>query len=55
MINEMKCPICGGELKKMMEKSDVKGFEVHFRNLDNETCFILTKTNKGALNPKERI
>ena len=24
----MKCPICGGELKKVEEKSDVKGFEV---------------------------
>ena len=30
-------------------------FEIHFRNLDKETCFVLTKTNKGALNPKERI
>ncbi|NQE05716.1 hypothetical protein C5S32_07590 [ANME-1 cluster archaeon GoMg1] len=24
----MKCPICGGELKKMVEKSNLKGFGV---------------------------
>ena len=35
---EMKCPICGGELKKKVEKSDVKGFEVPTEFYMCESC-----------------
>ena len=34
----MKCPICGGELKKMVEKSVVKGFEVPTEFYRCESC-----------------
>ncbi len=34
----MKCPICGGELKKVVGKSDVKGFEVPTEFHRCESC-----------------
>jgi len=34
----MKCPICGGELKKMVENSDVKGFEIPTEFYRCESC-----------------
>jgi uncharacterized protein with PIN domain len=34
----MKCPICGGELKKIVEKSVVKGFEVPTEFYRCESC-----------------
>ena len=34
----MKCPICGGELKKVVEKSVVKGFEVPTEFYRCESC-----------------
>jgi uncharacterized Zn finger protein len=34
----MKCPICGGELKKMEEKCRVKGFEVPTEFYRCESC-----------------
>ena len=34
----MKCPICGGELKKIAEKSVVKGFEVPIEFYRCESC-----------------
>lgn len=34
----MKCPICGGELKKVVEKSFVKGFEVPTKFYRCESC-----------------
>ena len=34
----MKCPICGGQLKKKVEKSDVKGFEIPTKFYRCESC-----------------
>ena len=34
----MKCPICGGELKKIVEKSIVKGFEILTEFYRCESC-----------------
>ncbi|MCD6456316.1 MAG: hypothetical protein J7K81_05965 [Methanophagales archaeon] len=34
----MKCPICGGELKKKVEKSIVKGFDVPTEFYRCESC-----------------
>ncbi|CAD6494184.1 MAG: hypothetical protein CHKLHMKO_00648 [Candidatus Argoarchaeum ethanivorans] len=34
----MKCPICDGELKKVVEKSVVKGFEVPTEFYRCESC-----------------
>ena len=36
--DEMKCPICGGELKEMEEKSLIMGFEVLSEFYRCESC-----------------